>query len=323
MRQIFLVFEGFQLLDLSGPAGVFAGAAEALGRPSGVVTVSATGGPVRSKSGIAVASVACRSVSLRDDDMLFVVGGDGPGLAALMADADTADWFRRGATAARRHGSICTGSFVLAAWGLLDGRRCTTHWHSARRLAAGFPAVHVDADAMFVADGKLWTSAGVTTGIDMALAIVEADAGAALANTIARRLVLSVRRPGHQSQFSPLLDAPTKAGSRYAALVEYIAANLGTPLDVDTLAARVGESPRSFHRHFVAATGKTPAAFVAAARLDRARMLIGEGMSLKATASACGFATAEQMSRRFSQAFGVAPGAWRTMNTIASAPPRR
>ncbi len=290
--------------------------------PSGVVTVSAAGGPVRASSGIAMATVACRGVGVRAGDMLFVAGGDGPGLMALMRDAATADWFRGGAAVARRYGSICTGGFALGAWGLLAGRRCTTHWRAARQLAAMVPEATVDGAPMFVADGRLWTSAGVTAGIDMALAIVEADAGAAIANAIARRLVLSVRRPGHQSQYSLLLDTRGDDG-RYTALIAHIGAHLSERLDVETLAARAGESPRSFHRHFTAATGRTPAAFVAAARLDRARTLLGEGAPVKAVAAATGFASAEVLTRRFQKAFGLAPGAYRTLHATASAPFRR
>lgn len=321
MRTILLVFPGFQLLDLSGPAAVFGAAAEGLGRGSAVVAVSSRGGAVVSSCGIAVATLPLPAVD--PADTLLVVGGDGPGLSALMEDRQAGDWFRSMADKARRHGSICTGAFALAAWGLTAGKRVATHWNSAERLSQGFPDTAVDAESMFVEDGALWTSAGVTAGIDMALAMVERDHGPRLANGIARRLVLSVRRPGNQSQYSPLLRAQAKAAGRYTDLVGYIAANLDRKLDVEALAARVRETPRSFHRNFREATGKTPAAFVTAARLDRARALLGEGAPVKTAAAACGFSSPEHFTKSFSGAFGLSPAAWRSLNATASAPPRR
>ena len=321
MRTIFLVFPGFQLLDLSGPAAVFGGAAEGLGNDAEVVTVSAEGGAVMSSCGVAVATLPLPAFDTLDT--LLVVGGDSPGLRALMEDRRTGEWFRRAAATARRYGSICSGAFALAAWGLTDGRRVATHWNGAHLLAEGFPGTAEDADAMFVEDGALWTSAGVTAGIDMALAMVERDHGPRLANAIARRLVLSVRRPGNQSQYSPLLRAQAKAAGRYADLVGYIAANLEQKLDVETLAARVRETPRSFHRNFRAATGKTPAAFVTAARLDRARALLGEGAPVKTAAAACGFSSPEHFTKSFSGAFGLSPAAWRSLNATGSAPLRQ
>ncbi len=309
-----MIFDGFQLLDLSGPATVFGGAAQALGKPSGVIVVSPRGGQVRSSAGVSVATISIRSVRARENDMLLVVGGEEGALRALVADDAAAGWFCDNAARAARFGSICSGAFALAQWGLAQGRRVATHWAGAKAMAAAYPDVTVDAEAMYVQDGNMWTSAGVSTGIDMALAIVEHDLGAAIANSIARRLVLSVRRPGHQSQFSPMLDAQAKAGGDYAELIGYIAANLEKPLDVETLAAKAGEAPRSFHRHFTTATGKTPAAFVAAARLDQARALLSEGAPLKTAAAASGFTSAEHLTRRFSQAFGLPPGAWRSLN---------
>lgn len=321
MRTVLLVFPGFQLLDLSGPAAVFGAVAEGLGNGDEVVTVSGQGGPVMSSCGVAVSTLPLPVFDAVDT--LLVVGGDGPGLRALMEDGRTGEWFRQGAATARRYGSICTGAFALAAWGLTDGHRVATHWNGAGLLSEGFPETTVDADAMFVEDGALWTSAGVTAGIDMALAMVERDHGPRLANAIARRLVLSVRRPGNQSQYSPLLRAQAKAAGRYADLVGYIAANLDRRLDVESLAARARETPRSFHRNFREATGKTPAAFVTAARLDRARALLGEGAAVKATAAACGFSSPEHFAKSFAGAFGLSPAAWRALNATASARPRR
>ncbi|MEO0500003.1 MAG: helix-turn-helix domain-containing protein [Pseudomonadota bacterium] len=321
MRVAILVFPDFQLLDLSGPASVFGASGWILDAERPVIAASASGGDVVSSCGVPVSTV--RLSALRDEriDTLLVAGGERDGLEALMADAETAAVFRGMAADAGRFGSICTGAFVLGAWGLLSGHRATTHWVSVERLAARFPEVDVDPDALFVEDGRLWTSAGVTTGIDMALAMVEREHGPDHANAIARRLVLSVRRPGYQSQFSPLLRAQTD--ERYRDLIGWIAMNLHARLDVECLAARVGQSPRSFHRHFRAATGSAPAAFVTAARLDRARQLLSEGQSVKGAAAACGFASTVAFGRRFGRAFGMTPGAFRALNFTGSAPPPR
>lgn len=319
MRTIFLIFPGFQLLDLSGPAAVFGAAAQALGKPPDMVTVSAAGGAVLSSCGVEVQSVPARGMRAGPRDTLLVVGGEREGLETAMADAETGSWFAQGAARARRYGSICSGTFALAAWGLLDGRRAATHWRGARALQNRFPGVEVDAEALFVEDGRLWTSAGVTTGIDMALAMVERDVGLDIANTIARRLVLTVRRPGHQSQYSSLLGAQAGGGGNYADLVAYIAANLSTPLGVEALAERAGDSLRSFHRRFRKAVGQSPAAFVMEARLSSARDLLADGMPVKLAAARAGFSSPAQLGRAFQKKFGIAPGAYRAMHANPSA----
>ncbi len=209
-RVFILAYEGCQLLDVTGPAAVFGAANEASGRPVyDLQIVSPDGGAVASNAGVAIQSWRIGG----QPDTLLVAGGS-LGLKAVMARQDVRRWLRKAARRARRYGSVCTGAFVLAAAGLLDGKRVATHWASCDRLADGFPALTVDADSLYVVDGKVWTSAGVTTGIDMALALVEADLGAATANLIARHFVLYARRPGYQSQFSSLLQAQTAGPSR-------------------------------------------------------------------------------------------------------------
>ena len=223
-------------------------------------------------------------------------------------------WLCRVAPRAKRYGSVCTGAFVLAAAGLLDGKRVATHWASCDRLADGFPALNVDADSLYVVDGKVWTSAGVTTGIDMALALVEADLGAATANLIARHFVLYARRPGYQSQFSPLLQAQTAAEAPFAALIDWMQENLDRPLDVPALAARAGLSERSFYRKFTEATGKTPAHFVEGLRLDAARTLLAQGLPLKAIAGKVGLSSPARLGQAFERRFGMAPSLFREMH---------
>jgi transcriptional regulator GlxA family with amidase domain len=305
-----LAYESCQLLDVTGPAAVFGAANEAAG---GTVydlrIVSPDGGLVTSSCGVALDS---RKIGGRPDTLL--VAGGSHGLKAAMARDDLRRWLRRVAPAARRFGSVCTGAFVLAAAGLLDGRRVATHWASCERLARGFPSLEVDAESLYVADGNIWTSAGVTTGIDMALALVEADLGAALANLIARLFVLYARRPGYQSQFSPLLQAQIVAEAPIAELIEWMQAHLDDRLDVPELAARAGLSERSFYRKFTEATGKTPAHFVECLRLDAARTLLAGDLPLKAIAGKVGLSSPARFGQAFERRFGMAPSLFRQMH---------
>src|SRR6185437_13394978 len=209
-----LAYDGCQLLDVSGPAAVFGAANEAAGEAIyDLQIVSADGGLVTSNCGVAVQS---KKIGAQPDTLL--VAGGSRGLKRAMAHEGTRKWLQKVAPRTKRYGSVCTGAFVLASAGLLDGKRVATHWASCARLAEKFPAVSVDAESLYVVDGKVWTSAGVTTGIDMALAIVEADLGAETANLIARHFVLYQRRPGYQSQFSPMLQAQATADAPFAAL---------------------------------------------------------------------------------------------------------
>jgi transcriptional regulator GlxA family with amidase domain len=309
-RIALLAYEGCQLLDVTGPAAVFGAANEGRERPAyDVQIVSPDGGPVTSNCGVALVS---RRFGGQYDTLL--VAGGSRGLKAVMAREDVRRWLRRVAPRTRRFGSVCTGAFVLAAAGLLDGRRVATHWASCQRLADKFPALTVDADALYVVDGKVWTSAGVTTGIDMALALVEADLGAATANLIARHFVLYARRPGYQSQFSPLLQAQSEADVPFARLIDWMQAHLDEPLDVPTLAARAGLSERSFYRKFVEATGKTPAHFVEALRLDAARTLLAKGLPLKTIAGRVGLRSSARLCQAFERRFGMAPSLFREMH---------
>lgn len=312
-RIALLAYEGCQLLDVTGPAAVFGAANEGRERPAyDVQIVSPDGGPVTSNCGVALVS---RRFGGQYDTLL--VAGGSRGLKAVMAREDVRRWLRRVAPRTRRFGSVCTGAFVLAAAGLLDGRRVATHWASCQRLADKFPALTVDADALYVVDGKVWTSAGVTTGIDMALALVEADLGAATANLIARHFVLYARRPGYQSQFSPLLQAQSEADVPFARLIDWMQARLDEPLDVPTLAARAGLSERSFYRKFVEATGKTPAHFVEALRLDAARTLLAKGLPLKTIAGRVGLRSSARLCQAFERRFGMAPSLFREMHAAS------
>ena len=312
-RLFLLAYEGCQLLDVSGPASVFGAANEASGcKVYDLRIVSPDGGPILSNCGVALQT---RRIGGKPDTLL--VAGGSRGLKAAMARNDLRRWLCRVTPETKRFGSVCTGAFVLAAAGLLDGKRVATHWASCDRLARRFPALTVDAESLYVVDGKVWTSAGVTTGIDMALALVEADLGAAMANLIARHFVLYARRPGYQSQFSPLLQAQTAAEAPFAALIEWMQQNLDQPLDVPALAERAGLSERSFYRKFTEATGKTPAHFVESLRLEAARTLLTRDLPLKTIAGKVGLSSSARLGQAFERRFGMAPSLFREMHRAA------
>jgi len=308
-----LAYDGCQLLDVTGPAAVFGAANDAAEKlVYDLQVVSARGGLVTTNCGVAVQSIRIGG----KPDTLLVAGGS-RGLKAAMTHEAVRRWLQKVAPLTRRYGSVCTGAFVLASAGLLDGKRVATHWASCTRLAERFPAVSVDAEALYVVDGKVWTSAGVTTGIDMALALVEADLGAAAANLIARRFVLYARRPGYQSQFSPMLQAQATADAPFASLIDWMQDHLDRALDVPTLARHTGYSERSFYRKLTEATGKTPAHFVEDLRLDAARTLLSKGLSLKLIAGRVGLKSSARLGQAFERRFGMAPSLFRQMHAAA------
>ncbi len=313
-RVVLVIPDGVQTLDLAGPAEVFAAASRRAGRPLyEVVTAAATAAPVRTSAGFAVTVTPLASLRPRPRDTVLVAGGDDAAIRAALADGRAAAWIRRAAPVVERFGSVCSGAFVLAAAGVLDGKRAATHWSACERLAAFAPRATVDRDAIFVTDGRLWTSAGVTTGIDMALAIVERDHGAALVDEIAARLVLYARRPGFQAQWSPALVAQREASAPLAAVVAWARAHVGEPLDVAALAREAAMSPRTFHRRCVAFLGTTPAKLVAQLRLERARTLLATSrLSHKEIAAHCGLRDSAELARLVRRGLGISPGEYRT-----------
>ena len=319
IRTIALVaYDGFQLLDITGPAAVFAGAGAML-RHGGyeVAVLSPQGGMVASNSGVTVSTRALAQFRTASIDTLLVAGAEAAELRAVIALPAVHRALPKLAARARRFGSVCSGTFVLAALGLLGKKKVATHWEACAALAARYPDLNVDPAALYVVDGRVWTSAGVTTGIDMALAMVEEDCGAEIANAVARRLVLYARRPGYQSQFSPLLDAQIKAESPFASLIAWMQDHLEAPLDVPSLAARTGLTERSFYRRFSAAVGTPPAQFVEMMRLEAARTLISDEMPLKAVAAKVGL-TPIRLNRAFERHFGIAPRLFRDMHGQAA-----
>jgi transcriptional regulator GlxA family with amidase domain len=306
-----VVYEGVQSLDLTGPLEVFAAANDAGATPPYVTTVvSPHGTPLRTSSGLAV--VPDRSIADHSGpvDTLVVAGGQGTPQA--LADPELVPWVQRVGARSGRVTSVCSGAFLLAAAGLLDGRRATTHWSACELLADLHPHVTVDADRIYVRDGHVWTSAGVTAGMDLALALVEADHGAALALEVARRLVLFTRRGGGQSQFSAQLAVVRTEHEPLRAVLAHIGDHLDGDLSVPALAARAAMSPRTFARAFRAEVGTTPAAFVQASRVEAARRLLETTpRSTADIARACGFGTVETMHRAFRRTVHTTPGSYR------------
>ncbi len=317
-----LLFPGCMALDVVGPHDVFNAANTALdelGRRSAryqVQTVASATGPVRGQHGLALHADHTWSTLTFGDaehsqiDTLLIPGGTG--FEQVLTDHVMMSEIVQAASGARRIASVCTGSFILAAAGLCTGKRVTTHWALAAQLAERFPLVDVDPDAIFVNDGRLWTSAGVTAGIDLALALVENDCGSDVATLIARHLVVYLRRPGGQTQYSAPTWSRTSELQPIRSACDLVHAEPGADLSVDRLAAHVGLSGRHFARLFRSETGESPARYVEQVRLDAARSLLEtEALGLDAIATQLGFGSAETLRRVFQRRLGVSPTSYR------------
>ncbi|MFZ4516754.1 MAG: GlxA family transcriptional regulator [Microthrixaceae bacterium] len=313
-RVVLLCVDRLHLLDLGGPAEVFR-AANLLGArpPYRNLVVTPDGGPVRADSGVQVGADASLTEVLAGTDPidLFLVIG-GIGIEAALGDDRLRSAVRELAGRARRIGSVCTGALLLADAGLLDGRRATTHWADTDRLAERHPEVTVEADHIYVRDGEVWTSAGVTTGIDLALALVEEDHGSDLAHAVAGWLVVFTRRPGGQSQFSAQLSARPARRGELRDLQRWLPDHLAEDLGVPALAARAGMSERTFARAFRAETGTTPAVYVESMRLEAARRLLETtDLTVAAVARETGFRSPERLHRAVRRHLGTTPDRYR------------
>jgi transcriptional regulator GlxA family with amidase domain len=299
-----VIFDGFQALDLAGPYDVFAEARYEC------QVVAPRAGLVRSNMGLPVLAAGIADADPRSTDTLMVVGGSG--VLAARSQRDLVDWVGAAAGHAQRVTSVCSGAFLLAEAGLLDGRRVTTHWGDAARLAREFPAVEVDCEPIFIRDGRLWTSAGVTAGMDLALALVEADLGREIALDIARDLVLYLRRPGSQSQFGVPLWSAQPATDVLRKIVDAIHIDPGGRHSIADLAAVAGLSPRHLQRRFTKEIGIPPAAYVERARIEAAQRALAERDDpVEAIARRYGFGTAETLRRAFHRLVGIAPSDYR------------
>jgi transcriptional regulator GlxA family with amidase domain len=315
-RRIAMVaFPGVTLLDLSGPAQVFAEleAIELPGPRYSLSYVSTSGGLVPTDVGIMIDTAPLRSVRPDQVDTLIIPGG--PGIWRMRDDQRLMRWIGQVLPKARRLASVCLGAFALAWTGVLDGRRAATHWRYCPRLQDSFPKIRVEPNAIFVKDGRVWSSAGVSAGIDLALAMVEEDFGHTIALDVARRLVVFLKRPGGQSQFSTVLAAQASdVEGRFSELHAWIIENIASDLKVEALAEKAGMTPRTFARAYVSRTGLTPARGVEALRVETARLLL-ESRDIGGVveiAKRAGFGDDERMRRAFLRHLGVSPSEYRS-----------
>jgi transcriptional regulator GlxA family with amidase domain len=309
-----LTYPAVQLLDVTGPVQVFASAndlaaEDGKARPYLLRIVAQDGQGATSSAGVALAAGPLPQ-GAEAVDTLLVAGGEGA--VAATENSVLVDWVRKRASQARRTASVCTGAFLLAAAGLLDGRRAVTHWKYCARFAQRFPEVHLEPDPIFVRDGPVWTSAGVTAGIDLALALVEEDLGRSAALAVARYLVVFLKRPGGQAQFSASL-ALQAAEDKFAALHDWIRGHLADDLSLSVLADRAGMSERSFSRHYAEASGQTPARAIERLRVEAAQnLLLGSRLPVKRIAQRCGFGSEETLRRSFLRLLTVTPHDYRS-----------
>ena len=313
MRRVaIVVFPGVQALDVAGPLDVFAEANRFTGEGRGydATLLGTVVGPFRASNGMLMSADRVLAEAGEGHNLLLVAGG--PHLPTAERDPVLSDWLADAVHYVPQYGSICTGAFALGHAGLLDGRQVTTHWQDAPALARRFPRAQVAFDRIYLRDGPLVTSAGVTAGIDLALALVAEDHGAALALAVAKRLVVVAQRQGGQSQFSPFLAAPADETSPIARIQAHVMAHVREDFPVAKLAEIAGMSVRNLARHFVEEADMTPAEFVERARLDTARNLLeGSDLALKVVAYRSGFGSADRMRIVFTKRLGVTPGQYR------------
>jgi transcriptional regulator GlxA family with amidase domain len=303
----FLIFPQFQLLDAAGPIATFDIGARHVEGAYRLHVLAAQAGRIESTAGASLEAIALADAPPLDT--LVIAGGEGTRVPETFAPL--LDFVRASARSSRRVASVCTGAFILAEAGLIDGRRATTHWSHTQAFARRFPRVRLEADRIFIKDGPVWTSAGITAGIDLSLALIAEDLGDEVARRTAQQLVVYHRRPGGQSQFSALLELDQPQG-RFGALLGWIRERLHEPLSVERMADRAAMSPRNFARAFAAETGVTPARAVERLRVEAARERVEAGAeSIDEVATTSGFGDPERMRRAFIRAFGQPPQALR------------
>jgi transcriptional regulator GlxA family with amidase domain len=309
---VFVVFDGVEAIDIAGPASVFSKAEQLRPGTYRLHVASPAGKTVPTNSGLSLAGTIELDQVPERIDTLIVSGGDEPAVRAAIVEHQVGAWLAQRAPRARRVASVCSGAFALAAAGLLDGREATTHWRVCDQLQKLRPQTRIQRERIYVKDGPVWTSAGVTTGIELALALVEDDLGHSVSMEIARTLALPLLRGGGESQLSPALQAQTAASSRLREVVAWIGTHLQEDLTVQALAARAQMSPRHFARAFAAQAGCTPARFVEQARVAAAaQFLIQTRWPQDRIASRSGFRSVDALQRAFARRHGVTPKAYR------------
>jgi transcriptional regulator GlxA family with amidase domain len=330
---VFAAYEGIRLLDLTGPLDAFALANDVAKGPAPYTlrTVSVNGGPVRTSSGLVVSTEPLSALDGAAIDTLIVAGGAAAFRANSSAEAVHAwlrsqspllEWIGRRGAQVRRLCSVCTGTFLLAEAGMLNGRSVATHWAAARLLANCFPGLRVEPDLIFGRDGTIWTSAGVTAGIDLAVSLIEDDLGGDYARQVARLMVVFPTRPGGQSQYTVPFSAQFSDRDDFSVLHTWMAENIMQDFGIEELAARVGMSRRTFLRAYAAATGRTPAKTIETMRIDTARFALeATSKTLKQIARETGFGDEDRMRRAFLRRIGTSPSAYRarfSLRAIAS-----
>ena len=307
-RIVIVLIEGANPIDATGPSTAFATANRLVPNSYEITHACAGGGTVVTESGLCIANLTPIADIGGPVDTIILTGGDEKALYGAASDEHLREWMQRQSRTARRYGSVCTGAFLLAAFGLVEHRNLVTHWASCDLLKQLFPNVTVDPTAMYVFDEKVFSSAGVTGGIDLTLALIEEDLGHQIASRVAKSMVLFLRRPGGQSQFSEMLVAQSERSGRFCDLIAWIAENLTADLRVTALARRVNMSERSFARRFSEETGQTPAALIKKMRLEAAcRWLETTDWPIKKIAAASGFGSVDALERITRNEKGVAP----------------
>lgn len=312
-----VLYDGCEILDATAPVEAFEMANRTLSEHGAThlgyrnILLAEHAGFITTSSGLRM--VADSWPDTADDiDTLMVVGSPDSSLCQALANRTLIDWIRKTGPTVRRLVSICTGAFILAEAGLLDGRRATTHWMNTERLGRDYPSIQVEPDAIFVKDGFVATSAGATAGLDLALSLIEEDFGKKVALTVARRLVLYLKRPGGQAQFSTHLRAQMVTNGSLSAAFAWLENNFHRKITVDDLADHACMSPRTFARTFLRETGTTPARYIELVRLEHViRLLEGTRQPVAAIALECGFSSTEQLRRAFHRQFGIGPVAYR------------
>lgn len=306
----FALYSRFQLLDVAGPVAAFEAANEIITGSYRIELVSLDGGQITSSSGLALESTRLADCPLltETNDTLLTVGGHG--INAASENTELLGYLKHQANSASRLASICSGTFLYAAAGLLQGKTVTTHWKRSNDFRRRFPEVRLEADKIYIHDGNFWSSAGITAGIDLALALISTDLGEQIARQVARQLVVYYHRPGGQSQYSALLELSDAQG-RFAELLDYVRSHLHQSFAVEDLAARSCMSTRHFARAFTAETGCTPAKAIERLRVEAAASALENGISVQTVAKQCGFASPEILRRAFLRLRGMPPSAMR------------
>ncbi|MGB0204382.1 MAG: GlxA family transcriptional regulator [Neptuniibacter sp.] len=314
-RIFFITYPGAALLDFAGPSGVFSVVNELLEHEEAydIHCLSSHGGLIKQNTGLPIYTEALTDIEFKPSDTVLVIGAPEQALNTAACDPVILDALRDADRICSRYGSICTGALVLSAAGLLDGRKSCTHWSSQKLLQRSAPLSTVDFDSLYTVDKNLWMSAGVTTGIDMALAMVEADYGRVIKSQVARHLLVYTHRAGHQAQFSDILLTQTRTDTKFARLIDWLNDNLKEPIKVEDMADFMNMSPRSFHRHFSQIFDQPPSQFLTHIRLDKAQKLLEAGESVELVAGKVGFKSVPAFRTAFRAYIGMTPSSYAGM----------